>query len=151
MTDHQGITNREKPKSQIAGKRTSNPRFPANPITSSAPNYQAFSGVRGFFTGDYSAFWDIGLGVTSPVLGLVWSAADLSISFLLSAEIVLWEAVVAALLLNEWRNTRIRVRWFGCFHSADRPARVAALVTPRRTFPNPGGSRDIAQEGTSWL
>jgi hypothetical protein len=29
MTDHQGITNREKPKSQIAGKRTSNPRFPA--------------------------------------------------------------------------------------------------------------------------
>jgi hypothetical protein len=53
MTDHQGITNREKPKSQIAGKRTSNPRFPANPITSSAPNYQAFSSVRGFFTGDY--------------------------------------------------------------------------------------------------
>src|SRR5260370_25319144 len=52
MTDHQGITNREKPKSQIAGKRTSNPRFPADPITSSAPNYQAFSGVRGFFTGD---------------------------------------------------------------------------------------------------
>jgi hypothetical protein len=52
MTDHQGITNREKPKSQIAGKRTSNPRFPANPITSSSPNYQAFSSVRGFFTGD---------------------------------------------------------------------------------------------------
>jgi hypothetical protein len=53
MTDHQGITNREKPKSQIAGKRTSNSHFPANPITSSSPNYQAFSGVRAFFTGDY--------------------------------------------------------------------------------------------------
>jgi hypothetical protein len=52
MTDHQGITNREKPKSQIAGKRTSNSHFPANPITSSSPNYQAFSGVRAFFTGD---------------------------------------------------------------------------------------------------
>jgi hypothetical protein len=55
MTDHQGITNREKPKSQIAGKRTSNPRFPANPITSFSPNYQAFSGVRGFFTGDHTS------------------------------------------------------------------------------------------------
>jgi hypothetical protein len=58
MTDHQGITNRKKPKSQIAGKRTSNPRFPANPITSSGPNYQAFSAVRGFFTGDEAIHLD---------------------------------------------------------------------------------------------
>ncbi len=37
---------------EIAGKRPFNPHFLADPVTSSSPDYQAVSGVRGFFTGD---------------------------------------------------------------------------------------------------
>src|SRR5712691_8217062 len=50
--DHQGITNRGKPKSQNARKCPLNPRFLADPVTSSPPNYLAFSGAQPFFTGD---------------------------------------------------------------------------------------------------
>src|SRR5229473_3948819 len=51
MTGHQGITNRGKPKSQNARKCPLNPRFLADPVTSSPPNYLAFSGAQPFFTG----------------------------------------------------------------------------------------------------
>ena len=54
---------------------------------------------RGMAMGAYTVFLDIALGIGSPVLGLVASAAGLGAVFLTSALVVLGAAVVAALLL----------------------------------------------------
>ncbi len=55
---------------------------------------------RGFAMGAYTAFLDLALGVTSPILGLIASEADLGAVFLASTVAVLGAALVAVRLLK---------------------------------------------------
>jgi MFS family permease len=50
---------------------------------------------RGLAMGTYTAFFDLGIGITSPVLGLIAGAAGLKSVFLSSALVVLCAAAVA--------------------------------------------------------
>jgi len=50
--------------------------------------------------GTYTAFFDLGIGITSPALGLVAAAAGLRSVFLISALVVLCAAGVAIRLLR---------------------------------------------------
>jgi MFS family permease len=53
---------------------------------------------RGLAMGTYTAFFDLGIGITSPVLGLIAGAAGLGSVFLSSALVVLCAAAVAVQL-----------------------------------------------------
>jgi MFS family permease len=55
---------------------------------------------RGFAMGTYTAFFDLGIAIASPALGLVGGAAGLNSIFLASASIVLCGAAVAMRLLQ---------------------------------------------------
>lgn len=55
---------------------------------------------RGFAMGTYTAFFDLGIGITSPVLGLIAANAGLQSVFLASALVVLCAAAVTLNLLN---------------------------------------------------
>ncbi|KLK91275.1 MFS transporter [Microvirga vignae] len=55
---------------------------------------------RGLAMGAYTAFLDLALGITSPLLGLVASCADVGTVFLISAMVVLGAAVIAARLVK---------------------------------------------------
>ncbi|MFC5357982.1 arabinose transporter [Azospirillum himalayense] len=55
---------------------------------------------RGLAMGAYTAFLDLALGVTSPILGLIASGAGLGAVFLVSALVVLGAAAVALRLLT---------------------------------------------------
>jgi MFS family permease len=50
---------------------------------------------RGLAMGTYTAFFDLGIGTTSPVLGLIAGAAGLNAVFLASAVVVLCAAAIA--------------------------------------------------------
>jgi MFS family permease len=55
---------------------------------------------RGIAMGTYTAFFDLGIGITSPVLGLIAGGAGLRSVFLASAVVVLCAAAIAMHLLN---------------------------------------------------
>jgi predicted MFS family arabinose efflux permease len=55
---------------------------------------------RGLAMGIYTAFFDLGIAVAGPALGLVAGATGLKAVFLVSAFIVLGAAAVAVRLLN---------------------------------------------------
>jgi predicted MFS family arabinose efflux permease len=54
---------------------------------------------RGLAMGAYTAFFDLGIAVASPALGLIATGAGLQIAFLVSALIVLCAATVTLRLL----------------------------------------------------
>jgi predicted MFS family arabinose efflux permease len=56
---------------------------------------------RGLAMGTYTAFFDLGIAVASPALGLVAGAAGLSAVFLVSTLVVLCAAATAAWLLQQ--------------------------------------------------
>jgi predicted MFS family arabinose efflux permease len=55
---------------------------------------------RGLAMGAYTAFLDLSLGLTGPVLGLVANRAGLNAVFLVSALVVMCSAAIAVQLLN---------------------------------------------------
>ncbi len=55
---------------------------------------------RGLAMGTYTAFFDLGIGVTSPVLGLIAGGAGLGSVFLAGAAVVLCAAAIAIRLLQ---------------------------------------------------
>jgi MFS family permease len=63
---------------------------------------------RGLAMGTYTAFLDLSLGVASPALGLVASAAGLGAVFLASTLVVFASAAIAIRLLNANRVTHYK-------------------------------------------
>lgn len=64
---------------------------------------------RGLAMGTYTAFFDLGIGITSPVLGLIAAGAGLRSVFIASALVVLCAAAVALYLLN--RSSHASTEW----------------------------------------
>jgi predicted MFS family arabinose efflux permease len=90
---------------------------------------------RGLAMGTYTAFLDVSLGISSPVLGLIASKAGLSALFLVSTIVVLLSAVIVLWVASRGRGERQSM--------TDKPARSGVLFNKQNINRNNAGSFEL--------